>query len=160
MPIVRAPAGCEGGHGGNKAVTVFVADPYGCHPPTSSRPGSHPKEAFETVTTRSVPWLRVTIRVRPGSSRTRVGGPHGDALVVRVGARAADGKATEAALRALAEALGVARSDVRLLSGVTSRTKVVEVATEEDGESQRVRERLAELRSVGGVRGVQAGEQR
>ena len=71
--------------------------------------------------------MRVTIRVKPGSGRTVVGGRYDDALVVRVAARAVDGKATEAALRAVADALGVRRADLRLVSGATSRTKVVEV---------------------------------
>lgn len=71
--------------------------------------------------------IKVRIRVRPGASRTAVGGGHGDALVVKVTARAVEGRATEAALRAVAEALGVRRRDVRLLSGATSRDKTVEV---------------------------------
>ena len=71
--------------------------------------------------------MRVTIRVKPGSGRTSVGGRYDDALVVRVAERAVDGKATEAALRALAEALGVRRADLRLVIGATSRTKVVEI---------------------------------
>jgi uncharacterized protein (TIGR00251 family) len=72
--------------------------------------------------------LRVEIRVRPGASRTVVGGRYGDALVVRVTARAVDQKATDAALRAVAEAFGVPRRQVRLVTGATSRTKVVEIA--------------------------------
>jgi uncharacterized protein YggU (UPF0235/DUF167 family) len=72
--------------------------------------------------------VRVTIRVRPGAGRTKVGGEHDGALVVRVGARAVDGQATEAALAAVAEALGVRRSAVTLVTGATSRTKVVDVA--------------------------------
>ena len=44
--------------------------------------------------------MRVTVRVRPGASRTRVGGSFGDgaqrALVVAVSARAVDGAATQA----------------------------------------------------------------
>ncbi|WP_127783542.1 DUF167 domain-containing protein [Rhodococcus sp. X156] len=71
--------------------------------------------------------MRVAIRVRPGASRTEVGGSHDGALVVRVAARAVDGKATEAALRAVAEAFGVRRRAVELVSGPTSRTKVIEV---------------------------------
>jgi uncharacterized protein YggU (UPF0235/DUF167 family) len=71
--------------------------------------------------------VRVTIRVRPGAGRTAVGGEHDGALVVRVGARAVDGKATEAALAAVAEAFGVRRSAVTLVTGATSRTKVVDV---------------------------------
>jgi uncharacterized protein YggU (UPF0235/DUF167 family) len=75
--------------------------------------------------------LRVAIRVRPGASRPRVGGaydgPRGRALVVAVSARAVDGQATEAALRALAEALGVPRRSVSLLAGAASRDKLVAV---------------------------------
>jgi len=71
--------------------------------------------------------VRVSIRVRPGASRTRVGGEHAGALVVAVGARAVDGAATEAALAALADALGVRRRHVRLVTGATSRDKVLDV---------------------------------
>ena len=72
--------------------------------------------------------LRVTVRVRPGAGRTAVGGEHGGALVVRVSAPAVDGRATEAALTAVAAAFGVRRAAVTLVTGATSRTKVVEVA--------------------------------
>ena len=73
--------------------------------------------------------MRVTVRVKPGASRAGVGGDHDGALVVRVAARAVDGRATEAALRALAKALGVRRSEVALVTGAVSRTKLVDVAT-------------------------------
>ncbi|WP_151084358.1 DUF167 domain-containing protein [Nocardioides cynanchi] len=72
--------------------------------------------------------MRAAIRVKPGAGRTVVGGRYDDALVVRVRERAVDGRATESALRALAEALGLRRADVRLVTGSTSRTKVVEFA--------------------------------
>ncbi|MBA3744418.1 MAG: DUF167 domain-containing protein [Sporichthya sp.] len=71
--------------------------------------------------------MRVAIRVRPGSTRARVGGVHAEALVVQVSERAVDGKATEAALRALAAAFGVPRREIRLVSDPTSRNKVVAV---------------------------------
>lgn len=63
--------------------------------------------------------------------------------MVRVSARAVDGKATEAALRALAEALGVRRSEVTLVTGATSRTKLVDIA--EVGRSDAELRELAEL---------------
>ncbi|MBA9006489.1 DUF167 domain-containing protein [Thermomonospora cellulosilytica] len=86
--------------------------------------------------------VRVAIRVGPGASRTRVGGGHGDALVVKVTARAVEGRATEAALRAVADALGVRRRDVTLVSGATSRDKVVEVA----GDEREIRAKIDGLR--------------
>ena len=64
--------------------------------------------------------VRFSIRVRPGASRTVVGGLHDGALVVRVTARAVDGKATEAALQAVAEAIEVRRSAVSLVTGASS----------------------------------------
>jgi hypothetical protein len=54
--------------------------------------------------------------------------------VVRVSAQAVDGKATAAALAAVAGAFGVRRSAVRLVSGASSRTKVVDI----DGGDPRV----------------------
>jgi uncharacterized protein len=73
----------------------------------------------------------VAVRVKPGSSRTRVGGcyagPYGPALVVAVNAPAVDGRATEAARRALADALGVRRAAVILRTGTTSRDKIFAV---------------------------------
>lgn len=71
--------------------------------------------------------MRVTIRVRPGAGRTAVGGSYDGALVVRVSERAVDGRATAAALTALASALGVRPREVSLVTGATSRTKVVEI---------------------------------
>ena len=71
--------------------------------------------------------MRIAIRVRPGSARPGVGGEHAGALIVRVSARAVDGKATEAALAAVSEAFGVRRGAVRLVSGAASRTKIIDI---------------------------------
>ena len=75
--------------------------------------------------------VTLAVRVKPGASRARVGGrhdgAHGPALVVAVTARAVDGAATEAALRAVAAALGVRRSTVDLVTGRNSRDKIVAI---------------------------------
>ena len=60
-------------------------------------------------------------------------------------ARAVDGAATEAALAALADALGTRRRHVRLVSGATSRDKLVEVDEAVPG----LAERIDELRGLG-----------
>src|SRR5215469_5107159 len=80
-----------------------------------------------TRSRRRLPGMRITIRVRPGAARPGVGGEHAGALVVRVSARAVDGRATEAALAAVAEAFRVRRQDVALVTGTASRTKIVDV---------------------------------
>jgi len=87
--------------------------------------------------------MRVTIRVRPGASTTAVGGRYdGSTLVVRVSSRAVDGRATDAALRALAEAFSVAQASVRLVSGPRARTKIVEIAGDEGVLARRLSELL------------------
>ena len=73
--------------------------------------------------------MRITIWVRPGSAHPGIGGEHAGALVVRVSARAVDGKATEAALAAVARAFSVRRSAVTLVSGASSRIKIIDVVT-------------------------------
>jgi uncharacterized protein len=86
----------------------------------------------------------VAVRVKPGASRIRVGGshpgPHGPALVVAVTAPAVDGRATEAARRALAGALGVRPAAVSLRTGPTSRDKLFTVTGSETALTERVRD--------------------
>ncbi|MEO8423819.1 MAG: DUF167 family protein [Actinomycetota bacterium] len=68
----------------------------------------------------------ITVRVAPRSGRTAVEtGP--DGIVIRVRAAPEGGRATEEAARALAEALGVPRTRVRLTSGARSRTKTFDI---------------------------------
>jgi len=76
--------------------------------------------------------LRVALRVHPRAARAQVGGSVAGALVVRVRQAPTDGRATTAALVALADALGVARRRVRLVTGASSRSKVVEIDVEGD----------------------------
>jgi len=71
--------------------------------------------------------VKVVIRVQPGAKHATVGGTFGGALIVRVRERAVEGRATKAALAAIAKALDVPVRDVTLVSGATSRTKIVDV---------------------------------
>lgn len=92
--------------------------------------------------------VRITIRVQPGASRTRVGGTwadggSGQVLCLWVQQRAVDGKATEAALRALAAALGVPRRTLRLVAGERARVKIVEVGDPPAGLAERVADLMA-----------------
>ena len=63
------------------------------------------------------------VHVLPRAGKTEITGRHGDALRIRVSAPPVDGRATEAARRAVADALGVAPSAVTLAGGERSRLK-------------------------------------
>ena len=67
------------------------------------------------------------LHVQPGASRSEFAGRHGERIKVRLAARAVDGKANDALIEFLAAHYGVKKRDVRILSGLKSRQKRVEV---------------------------------
>ena len=89
--------------------------------------------------------MRISVRVRPGSARTAVGGSYAAAdraaLVVAVTARAVDGAANAAVVAAVADAFGLRKRDVTLVAGSRSRSKVLELA----GDDRALRGRLQSL---------------
>jgi uncharacterized protein len=71
---------------------------------------------------------RLRLRVSPGASRAGVIGRHGEAWKVHVTAPPEGGRANDAVVRLLADALSVPRDAVTLVSGHGGRDKVVELA--------------------------------
>jgi uncharacterized protein (TIGR00251 family) len=84
---------------------------------------------------------RLRLRVSPGAPRTELAGRHGDAWKVRVSAPPERGRANDAVLGLLAERLRVPRSAVSVVSGHTSRDKVVELRGLASAEAERRLER-------------------
>lgn len=81
-----------------------------------------------TLLIRTLPrGVRFEVRVQPRASRNEVTGEREGALRVRLTAPPVEGAANEALIELLAKALHVAKRDVRIVSGASSRTKVVEV---------------------------------
>ena len=72
-------------------------------------------------------WI-VRVHAQPGARRTEVAGLHGDALKIRVAAPPVEGKANEALVAFIAEALGIPKRAVSLAKGELSREKLVRVA--------------------------------
>jgi uncharacterized protein len=71
---------------------------------------------------------RLRLRVAPGAARPAVVGRHGEAWKVRVAAPPEGGRANEALMRLLVEALDVPRARITLVSGHGGRDKIVELA--------------------------------
>ena len=72
--------------------------------------------------------ITLTLHIQPGAKKTEFAGLYGDALKIRLAAPPVDGKANEALVRFIAEALNLPKSAVNLKSGQTSRRKVLEVS--------------------------------
>jgi uncharacterized protein YggU (UPF0235/DUF167 family) len=87
--------------------------------------------------------MRIVVRVQPGASRTVVGGRYGEdlppVLIVRVQARAVEGRANGAVRVALAGAFGVRPGAVTLVRGRTGRLKTFDL---EGATSERLDELL------------------
>ncbi len=69
-----------------------------------------------------------SVRVQPRASRTAISGVLGDALKVALAAPPVDGRANEALIRFFAELFEVPRPAVEIVSGESSRNKIVRVA--------------------------------
>ena len=70
---------------------------------------------------------RLTVKVHPRAKRSEIAGRMGDAWKLSLAAPPVDGKANEECVRFFAELAGVPRSQVRIVMGLTSRLKVVEI---------------------------------
>jgi uncharacterized protein (TIGR00251 family) len=68
------------------------------------------------------------LHVQPGAARSEFAGKHGERIKVRLAARAIDGKANQALVAFLAEHFKVAKSHVRIVSGLKSRQKRVVIS--------------------------------
>lgn len=68
------------------------------------------------------------LHVQPGARTSEFAGQYGERIKVRLAARAVDGKANEALIEFLAAHYGVARRDVRIVAGLKSRQKRVEIS--------------------------------
>lgn len=81
----------------------------------------------ELVLTPSGDGVRFRLRVAPGARRDGLVGVHGGALKLAVRAVAEKGRANEAVLALLADALGVPAQQVALVAGGGGRDKIVAV---------------------------------
>ncbi len=75
---------------------------------------------------------RLTLKVRAGARKTefagKLDGGSGEAWKLHVAAPPVDGKANDAIIRFLARLAGVPATAVRIVSGFTGTTKIVEIA--------------------------------
>ena len=80
------------------------------------------------------------MRAQPGAKQTGLGEKIGETYKVRLAAPPVDGRANEALIRFFAARLGIAPSAVRIVRGLASRTKVVEIEGMDDGQVKRALE--------------------
>ena len=83
---------------------------------------------------------RITVKVQPRAKATRLAGKLGDAYKLQLAAPPVDGEANDECVRFFAELMRVPKARVRIVIGLTSRLKVVEI----DGVAQEAVDRALE----------------
>lgn len=71
--------------------------------------------------------VRLRIKAVPRATRSEVAGLHGDVVRIRLAAPPVDGAANEELIRFLSDTLSVPHTAIRLVSGQTSRSKVITI---------------------------------
>ena len=72
--------------------------------------------------------MRIGIKVMPHSPKEEMT-KQGDVYIVRIREAPVEGKANEAVIRLVAERFRVPKSAVKIVSGLTSRNKIMEIRT-------------------------------
>lgn len=81
--------------------------------------------AWSILETQEV--VQFKIKVQPRSAKNEIKGIHGDALKIKLTAPPVDGEANFACVRFLSDILGVSQGRIRIISGHTSRQKIISV---------------------------------
>jgi uncharacterized protein (TIGR00251 family) len=71
--------------------------------------------------------LVIKIKVEPRSSKSGVVGPYGDALKVKLTSPPVEGKANKELISILAKEFSIPKKDVEILSGQSSKNKLVKL---------------------------------
>jgi uncharacterized protein len=78
----------------------------------------------------------LSVRVHPGARRNDVSGLHAGAVKVSITAPPTDGRANEALIEFLAELLHVSQARIAILSGTSSRIKLLRITGKSAAEVQ------------------------
>ena len=80
----------------------------------------------------SRPYLKVTergivlsVRIVPGSKRSKIVGLYGDALKIQIASPAVDGKANQSLIDFISKEFGVAKGSIEILKGHQNRSKLL-----------------------------------
>jgi hypothetical protein len=71
--------------------------------------------------------VKLAVTVVPRSSKTEIVGVVGEYLKIRLAAPPVDGEANKVLVKYLAKRLGISKSDIRIISGTSSKRKLLDI---------------------------------
>jgi len=96
-----------------------------------------PKKSLPRNKTPDAP-VTFSIRIQPRASKNEIVARSGGGLKIRLTAPPVDGAANEALVKFLADTLSIPKSHVEIVSGHTSREKIVRISGIDDAEARRL----------------------
>lgn len=72
--------------------------------------------------------VTLKVKVEPRSSRSEVVGPYGEGIKVKLTSPPVEGRANAELVEVLAKAYGVSKKDIEIVSGQSSKNKIVRIA--------------------------------
>jgi hypothetical protein len=78
-------------------------------------------------TKKAKEYLIINVKVEPRSSKSGIVGPYGDAIKVKLTSPPVEGKANNELIEVLAKNLGIAKKNVEIISGKSSKNKIVKL---------------------------------
>ncbi|MFC1489527.1 DUF167 domain-containing protein [Thermodesulfobacteriota bacterium] len=89
--------------------------------------------------------VKFKVFVQPRSSKNMIAGLHGDALKIRLTAPPVDNAANKMCIQFLSKSLQVSKSSIEIISGHTSRTKMVLLRYMDEKTPRTEKKRLKQL---------------
>jgi len=71
--------------------------------------------------------LTLKVKVEPRSSRSEIVGPYGDGIKVKLTSPPVEGKANKELIELLSKKLNVRKKDIEIISGQSSKNKIVKI---------------------------------
>jgi len=105
----------------------MVASKTSDAPPSSKGAGGINKKKDPPFAIQKGDSLCLKIYVQPGASKSSISGEHDGYLKIRISSPPVEGKANEALVEFLSDALNVRKSRIEILEGKTSRKKLVRI---------------------------------
>jgi uncharacterized protein (TIGR00251 family) len=72
--------------------------------------------------------ITFSVRVQPRASRSEISGEIDGALKLRLAAPPVDGEANEECIRFLSKLLGIGKGQIEIVSGLSSRNKIIRIS--------------------------------
>lgn len=89
--------------------------------------------------------IQFKIRVQPRSAQNKIVGLHGDALKIKLTSPPVDGAANKMCIAYLAKCLGKPKSSLEIVSGHSSRTKLILLKSKDKSEHTHLRQLIMGL---------------